>query len=72
MLKIYVQFGYVYCALFVPVSNYLFDELNAGQQIHPEIYKLPFDTLHFVFFLFQNEHVMIKELLQFLVGKIDA
>jgi len=41
-------------------------------QIHAEINEGPFDSFALVFFLFQNEHVMIEELLQFFVSEIDA
>jgi len=41
-------------------------------QIHAEINEGPFDALALVFFLFQNEHMMIEELLQFFVSEIDA
>lgn len=42
---------------------YLFNEIYAGQQIHPEINKLPNDALSRVFFLFQHKHVMVEKLL---------
>lgn len=52
--------------------RYLFDELNARFEIHTEIDKGPRDSLAFVLFLFQNEHVMVKKLLHLLVGIVDA
>jgi hypothetical protein len=50
----------------------LFDEFNASKQIHSEINEGPNNTLFFVFFLFKNEHVVVEELLQFFVGKVNA
>lgn len=50
----------------------LFNELNASSQVHAEIDKLPRDTFSGIFFLFQHEHVMVEELLQLLVSKVNA
>ena len=41
-------------------------------QVHTKIDKGPLDTFTFILFLLKNEHVMVEELLQFLVGEIDA
>ena len=41
-------------------------------QIHTEIDKDPLDAFSFVFFLFQNEHVVVKELLKFLVCEVNT
>ncbi len=54
------------------VDKYLFNELDASLQIHTEIDKGPFDTLTFVLFLLKYEHVVVEELLQLLIGEIDA
>lgn len=54
------------------IYGYLFNELNAGRQIHPEIDELPLDPFLLVFFLFQDEHVMVEKLLQLFVGEINA
>ena len=51
---------------------HLLHELNAGLQVHTEIHKDPVDTFTFVLFLLKYEHVMVKKLLQLLVGKVDA
>lgn len=42
----------------------LFDKVNGGLQIQSEIYEGPSDTFPFIFFLFHNEHMMVKELLK--------
>jgi hypothetical protein len=52
--------------------NYLFNELNTGQQVHAKINESPDDSLLLVFLLFQNEHVVIEELLESLVCEIDT
>ena len=41
-------------------------------QVHTKIDEGPLDTFTFVLFLLKNEHVVVEELLQFLVGEIDA
>jgi hypothetical protein len=55
-----------------PMYMYLFNKFNAGKKIHAKINKCPFDALPRVFFLLQHKHVMVEELLQLLVGKVDA
>lgn len=42
---------------------HLLNQLNTSCKIHSEIDEGPVDTFSFVFFLFKNEHVMVKELL---------
>uniref|UniRef100_A0A915KMT5 Uncharacterized protein n=1 Tax=Romanomermis culicivorax TaxID=13658 RepID=A0A915KMT5_ROMCU len=46
-------------------------ELNASLQIQTEIDKFPLNTLPFVLFLLQNEHVVVEKLLQTFVDEID-
>lgn len=53
-------------------QKYLFNELNAGSQVHAEIDESPFNSFPGVFLLFQHKHVVVEKLLQFLVGKVDA
>jgi hypothetical protein len=50
----------------------LFNKLNASQQVHAEINESPVNTLFLIFFLFKNEHVMVEELLQLLVGEVNT
>ena len=52
--------------------GYLFQEVDGVLQVHTKIDKGPLDTFTFVLFLLKNEHVVVEELLQFLVGEIDA
>ena len=51
---------------------YLFNKLNAGSQVHAEVNELPDDALLLVLLLLQDEHVVVEELLQFLIGEVDA
>ncbi|KRZ08816.1 hypothetical protein T11_5517 [Trichinella zimbabwensis] len=46
-------------------------QINASLQIQAEIDEFPFYSFTLVFFLFKNEHVMVEELLQTFVDKID-
>jgi hypothetical protein len=50
----------------------LVDEVNCGLQIESKVNELPFDPFALIFLLFENEHRVIEELLQLLVGVIDA
>lgn len=51
---------------------YLFDKIDTSLQVETEVDHLPLDTLLFVLFLLQHKHVMVEELLQSLVGIVDA
>ena len=51
---------------------YLLNQFNTLLQIHAEIDEGPFDTLALVFLLFQDEHVVVEELLQLLVGEVNT
>lgn len=51
---------------------HLFNEINTSLQIHTEIDELPDNAFLLVFFLLQHEHVVVEELLQTLVGEVDA
>ena len=53
-------------------ERYLLNELNAGSQVHPKVNELPFNSLPLVLLLLQHEHVVVEELLQFLIGEVDA
>ena len=48
------------------------DELNGGLEVLAEIDVLPFDVLALVLVLFQDEHVVVEKLLQFLVRVVDT
>ncbi|KAL3493238.1 hypothetical protein BJX62DRAFT_201257 [Aspergillus germanicus] len=49
-----------------------FDQINCGLQVFAEVDKLPLNLLSCIFFLLQNKHVVIEELLQLFVGVVDA
>ncbi len=49
----------------------LFYKLDTGLKIETEIDEFPLDSFSLVFFLFEDEHVMIEELLELFVHKID-
>lgn len=53
-------------------KNYLLNKFNTGEKVHSEINESPVDTLLLVFLLFQDEHVMVEELLQLLISEVDA
>jgi redox-regulated HSP33 family molecular chaperone len=53
-------------------GGYLFQEVDGVLQVHTKIDEGPFDTFTFVLFLLKNEHVVVEELLQLLVGEVDA
>ena len=55
-----------------PSKVYLLNEINASQQVHAKVNKIPVDALLLVLFLLQYKHVMVEELLQLLVGEVDA
>jgi hypothetical protein len=52
--------------------GYLFNQVNTSLQIHAKIDESPLDSFSLVFFLFENEHVVVKELLQLFVCEVDA
>lgn len=51
---------------------YLLKEINSRLQIHTKVNKIPPNAFPFVFLLFQNEHVVVIELLQLFVAEVDA
>jgi hypothetical protein len=51
---------------------HLLDEVNAGLQVHAEVYEGPLNALLLVLLLLQHEHVVVEELLQLLIGEVDA
>ena len=51
---------------------YLLNKIDAGLQVHTEVDEFPLDAFLFVLFLFQYKHVMVEELLQPLIGVVDA
>ena len=51
---------------------YLFNEVDAWLEVEPKVDELPFDALLAVLLLLQHKHVVVEELLQLLVGEVDA
>ena len=52
--------------------SHLLHQLNASLEIHAKVDEDPVDALLLVLFLLKYEHVMVEELLQFLVGEVDT
>ncbi|OAD59362.1 hypothetical protein WN48_09193 [Eufriesea mexicana] len=53
-------------------THRLYRNINRLLQIHAKVNESPFDSFAFVFFLFENEHMVVEELLKLFVGKVDA
>ena len=51
---------------------YLLNEIDGRFEIHAEIDELPLDSFLLVLLLLEDEHVVVEELLQTLVGVVDA
>jgi hypothetical protein len=41
-------------------------------KVHAKINECPLDSLSLVLLLLQHEHMMVEELLKFLVGEVDT
>jgi hypothetical protein len=52
--------------------GYLFDQINTLLQVHAKIDESPLNAFTLIFFLFEDEHVVIEELLEFLIGKVNT
>lgn len=57
--------------VFLPFP-YLLEEFDAGLEIHAKVLKDPVKSLLLVLLLLEDEHVMVEELLELLIGKVDA
>lgn len=53
-------------------GGYLLDQIDSLLEIHAEVNKCPFNALALVLLLLEDEHVVVEELLQLLVGEVDA
>lgn len=62
----------VHVYIWYTAIKHLFNQFDTGQQIHTKINKVPMNTLLGVFLLFQDEHDVVKELLQFLIGEVNT
>jgi len=47
------------------------EEVDASGQVHAKVHSHPFNPLTHVFLLLQHEHVMVEELLKFLIDEVD-
>jgi len=48
------------------------DEVDAGLQVQAKVDEVPLDALPLVLLLLQDEHGVVEELLQLLVGVVDT
>ena len=55
-----------------PRAHRPLDEVDAGLQVEAEVDEGPGDALALVLLLLQDEHGVVEELLQLLVGVVDA
>jgi len=53
-------------------TPHLLNKLNAGSQVHAKVNESPDNALLLVLLLLQDEHGVVEELLQFLIGEVDA
>ena len=51
---------------------YLLQQVNGGLEVEAKVYELPLDALPLVLLLLQDEHGVVEELLQLLIGVVDA
>ena len=54
------------------VFLYLLDQFDTREKIHAKVYELPLNALLRVLLLFEDEHVVIEELLKLLIGEVDT
>ncbi len=59
---------YAYCEC----ECYPLQQVDAGLQVQAEVDEDPVDALLLVLFLLQHKHVVVEELLQLLIGEVDA
>merc|ERR1719427_440197 len=52
-------------------AHLLLDQLDGDDQVHAEVDESPLDALGLVLFLLLDEHVVVEELLETLVGVVD-
>lgn len=51
---------------------YLLNKFNGWKQVQTKVNEVPLNAFTFVFFLLKDKHVVIKELLKFLICQINA
>ena len=54
------------------LSHRFLDEVDAGLEVQAEVDEAPLDALPLVLLLLQDEHGVVEELLQLLVGVVDT
>ena len=52
--------------------SYLFNQVDSWLQVQSKVYELPLDSFSLVLLLLQDEHGVVEQLLQLLVGEVDA
>ena len=52
--------------------SHLLHQVNTRREIHAKVDEDPVNAFLLVLFLLQHEHVVVEELLQFLVGEVDT
>ena len=52
-------------------TQWLLDKQDTGLQVETEIDEGPLDAFASILFLFQDEHVMVEELLELLIDKVN-
>lgn len=57
---------------FIHRSTHLLNEVNGGLEVKSKVNELPVDPFLAVLLLLLDEHVMVEELLQPLIGVVDA
>merc|ERR1719412_272438 len=55
-----------------PDAHRLLKHDDGGSQVHAEVHHHPVNSLAHVFLLLNNEHMVVEELLQLLVDKVDG
>ena len=53
-------------------TKWFFNKIKRSLKIHSEIFKDPIDAFFLIFFLFQNEHVMVEKLLKAFICVINT
>lgn len=54
------------------MTHGFFNEVNARLQVQAKINEVPFNSFSLVLLLLQDEHCVIKELLQLFICVVDA
>ena len=54
------------------LTHRFLNEVDAGLQVKAEVNEAPLDALPLVLLLLQNEHGVVEELLQLLIGVVDT